>query len=373
MERRARPPVPAAERARERPTASRTLGHQPGNPRSDQPRHHPGGRGECQHARFGLAPRSHARWRRRQWRRWRRHPTLQRAAGDQRRHRGGETTDEQSSRKERNTQHERERRAALVGQESGDDDADKLGEQERGKGPAVEIDAPQIGGDRGKHGRHGERLEGDKGDGEQETDGEPDPTGPERALVGLRRRLSPLRDRAPDGVQTPPCRARTTRRPSADIPRGSRPSAAADPGPPPGARLPTRRPPRTSNPNQRWLDARSWLASFAIEQSPERLRHPGGGAHHLLAVVGGPGTSRHAADPRHRHPPRRRLPRRHHLPAHRAQLGARADLASAVDLIAGHLSARDPARSSSSGRPAPGSLNSSPARTKWPGAPSTNW
>ena len=98
------------------------------------------------------------------------------------------------------------RRAALVGQESGDDDADKLGEQERGKGPAVEIDAPQIGGDRGKHGRHGERLEGDKGDGEQETDGEPDPAGPERTLVGLRRSVSPLRDRAPDGVQTPPCR-----------------------------------------------------------------------------------------------------------------------------------------------------------------------
>ena len=87
-----------------------------------------------------------------------------------------------------------------VGPESGDDDADKLCEQERGEGPAVEIDAAQIGGDRRKHGRHGERLEGNKGDGEQETDREPDPTGAERALVCLRRCLSPLGNRAPDGV-----------------------------------------------------------------------------------------------------------------------------------------------------------------------------
>src|SRR5215207_2101481 len=100
--------------------------------------------------------------------------------------------------------------------------------------------------------------------------------------------------------------------------------------------FPARRSPSPNpTPNQRWLDARSWLASFSIEQSPERLRHSGGGAHHLLAAVGGSGDSRHAADPRHRHPPRRRLPGRHHLPAHRAQLGARPDLASAVDLIAG--------------------------------------
>ena len=210
-----RQPRQRGEHEKDRPPAE-PLGHEPGDPRSDQPRHHPGGRRECQHARFGslrvAAPDGDvgdggdgaaAQ-------------PLQRAAGDQRRHRGGETTDEQSGRKERDTQHEREGGAALVGQESGDDDADKLGEQERGEGPAVEIDAPQIGGDRGKHGRHGERLEGDKGDGEQETDGEPDPAGSERALVGLRRRLSPLRDRAPDGVQTPPCRARTTRRPSAD-------------------------------------------------------------------------------------------------------------------------------------------------------------
>src|SRR5687768_16420469 len=108
----------------------------------------------------------------------------------------------------------------------------------------------------------------------------------------------------------------------------------------PARRSPSPRP----NPNQRWLDARSWLASFATEQSPERLRHPGGGAHHLLAVVGSPGDPRHAAHPRHRHAPRRRLPGRHHLPAHRAQLGARPDLAGAVDLIAGHLPAGDPAR-----------------------------
>src|SRR5919107_1328139 len=98
--------------------------------------------------------------------------------------------------------------------------------------------------------------------------------------------------------------------------------------------FPARRSP-SPNPaqNQRWLDARSWLAYFAVEQSPERLRHSGGGAHHLLAVVGGPGDSRHAANPRHRHPPRRCLPRRHHVPAHRAQLGAGADLASALDLV----------------------------------------
>src|SRR5215204_7028350 len=128
--------------------------------------------------------------------------------------------------------------------------------------------------------------------------------------------------------------------PRRTIPRGRHRS-----GPAPGARLPARRSPSPiPNPNQRWLDARSWLASFAIEQSPECLRHPGGGAHHLLAVVGVPGDPRHAADPRHRHSPRCGLPRRHHLPAHRAQLGACPDLASAVDLIAGHLPARDPAR-----------------------------
>src|SRR5215204_5302619 len=128
--------------------------------------------------------------------------------------------------------------------------------------------------------------------------------------------------------------------PRRTIPRGRHRS-----GPAPGARLPARRSPSPiPNPNQRWLDARSWLASFAIEQSPERLRHSGGGAHHLLAVVGGSGDPCHAADPRHRHPPRRRLPRRHHLPAHRAELGARPDLASAVELIAGHFSAGDSAR-----------------------------
>src|SRR5215213_9214775 len=127
--------------------------------------------------------------------------------------------------------------------------------------------------------------------------------------------------------------------------------AAADLRPPltrlcrPVLDFPARRSPSPNLvPNQRWLDARSWLASFATEQPPERLRHPGGGAHHLLAVVGGSGDSRHAADPRHCHPPRRRLPCRHHLPAHRAQLGAGADLASAPDLATGHLPTRDPAR-----------------------------
>src|SRR5215213_1743129 len=114
--------------------------------------------------------------------------------------------------------------------------------------------------------------------------------------------------------------------------------------------FPARRSPSPNPvPNQRWLDARSWLASFATEQPPERLRHPGGGAHHLLAVVGGSGDSRHATDPRHCHPPRRRLPRWHHLPAHRAQLGAWANLAGAVDFVTGHLPARDPARPRAAG------------------------
>ena len=155
-------------------------------------------------------------------------------------------------------EHEGKDRAALVGQESGDDDAHKLGEQERGEGPAVEIDAPQVCGDRRKHGRHGERLEGDKGDGEQETDGEPDSVGAARALVGLRRNFPMPLDRAPGSVQTLPCRARITRRPSVDDTMRESSSVAARSGPAPGAKTS-----RTSialpipNPNQRWLDARS--------------------------------------------------------------------------------------------------------------------
>ena len=72
----------------------------------------------------------------------------------------------------------------LVAQQPGGDDADELGEEEGGEGPAVEIEATQIGDDGGQHGGDGQRLKRNGDDGQHQAQGQGRP--PPREGIGIR-------------------------------------------------------------------------------------------------------------------------------------------------------------------------------------------
>ena len=108
---------------------------------------------------------------------------LQGPPGDQHRHRRRQAADQQPAGEEEDAQREGQRGTPFVGEQPGDDDADKLGEEEGGEGPAVEVEPAEIGDDGRQHGRHRQGFEGDDDDGEDETKREGDAAGTEGAAV----------------------------------------------------------------------------------------------------------------------------------------------------------------------------------------------